>query len=511
MGLRSSRRPLPLPGGRPVTAPPARTPRPRPAPPVPDRQPRPGPPRRRRWGLRLATTLAVLVLTTAGAGHAMLTGLEAGIERVDVFGGLPDRPRDGDGMNILVVGVDGRDRITERQRTRYRLGGAPCHCTDTLMLVHLSADRDRASVVSLPRDSYARIPAHTDPVTGRHRPAHPQKINAAYAEGGPRLTVRTVEQLTGVHIDHYLEVDFTSFMKTVDLVGGVRICTPRPLRDSHTGLDLPAGSHDLSGGQALQYVRSRHVDGDSDLGRMSRQQQFLAALLRRVTDSGVLLNPVKLNRVASGLLDSVRADHGFGGDELVALGRAMRGLDPASSEFVSVPLDDLGHQVPGVGSTVTWDRAKAERLFRAIREDRPLAAHTGRRSPAPALVEVAPARIRVQVLNGTSAKGLGRRVDRELRAAGFATTGTPANAAVRDAGRTVIEYDPGWDRSARSLRAALPGSRLRPVAGRGPVMRVTVGAEHRTVRRVRVDSPRARADGSRGAVTGDQVDCPRER
>ncbi|MFH8370892.1 LCP family protein [Streptomyces sp. NPDC018031] len=473
-------------------------------PPHPD----PAPRRRRRWGLRLTTAAAVVVLATAGVGHAMLTGLESSIERVDAFSGLNDRPRSSDGMNILVVGTDGRDKITEEEKTRYRLGGAPCHCTDTIMLVHLSADRDRASVISLPRDSYADIPAHTDPLTGTHRPAHPQKLNAAYAEGGPSLTVRTVEHLTGVHVDHYLEVDFTSFMKTVDVVGGVRICTPRPLRDTHTGLDLAAGSHDLSGGEALRYVRSRHVDGDSDLGRMSRQQQFLAALLRKATDSGVLLNPVRFSRVASGLLGSVRADHGFGSAELVALGRAMRGLDPASSEFTSVPLGDLSHQVPGVGSTVTWDPAKARRLFESVRLDRPLAPHAERRTAPPALVEVAPARIRVQVLNGTPAEGLGARVDRELRAAGFATTRAPANAAVRDAQHTVIEYDPGWDRSARSLRAALPGARLEAVPGRGPVMRVTVGAGHREVRPVRVDTPLARADGSQGAVTGDQVDCP---
>ncbi|MFC0601421.1 LCP family protein [Streptomyces palmae] len=486
---------------------------------APDRPSRPEhrrparPKRRARWGLRLASVAAGLVLAAAGVGHAVLTGLESHIKRVNAFDGLSDRPRGSDGTNILVVGTDGRDRITEGQRRRYRLGGAPCRCTDTIMLVHLSGDRDRASVVSLPRDTYAEIPAYTDRATGKRHPAHPRKINAAYAEGGPSLTVRTVEHMTGVHIDHYLEVDFASFMKTVDAVGGVRVCTARPLRDSHSGLDLAPGSHTLHGGQALQYVRSRHLDAAADLGRMSRQQRFLAALLRKATDSGLLLNPVRFTQVASGLLDSVRADRGFGTDELMTLGRALRHLTPASSEFASVPVSEPSHPVPGVGSTVRWDRARAARLFQAIRQDRPLAEHAPRPHhprprPRPAAVEVPPGRIRVQVFNGAGTRGLGHRVDQALRRAGFATTGAPADAARQGVAHTVISYDPGWDRSARSLRAALPGALLTPAPRQGPVLRVTVGTDYRGVRPVRTDplDQRPAATGY-GALTGDQVDC----
>lgn len=254
----------------------------------------------------------MLVLAASGVGHAVVTGVESGIGRVDAFKGMSDRPGGGDGLNFLVVGTDGRDKLTPAEKQKYHLGGAPCHCTDTLMLVHLSADRDRASVVSLPRDSYAEVPAHTDAVTGGQRAKHAIKLNAAYAEGGPSLTVRTVEHMTGVHIDHYLEVDFTSFMRSVDAVGGVEICTVRPLRDSYTGLDLPVGKSRLNGGQALQYVRSRHIDGSADLGRMQRQQRFLAALIHKITSSGVLMNPIRFRDVADTMLKSVRADSGFG-------------------------------------------------------------------------------------------------------------------------------------------------------------------------------------------------------
>ncbi|KAF4406501.1 LCP family protein [Streptomyces lycii] len=340
---------------------------------------------RARWGLRLAACTSAILLTAAGAGHAVVGGLEAAIDRIDPFSGLDQRPRQsaGDGQNFLVVGTDGREGITPEQRERYHLGGAPCHCTDTIMLVHLSADRQRASVVSIPRDSYAELPAGGAGNHGRPSAPRPLKINAAYAQGGPGLTVRAVEHMTGVHVDHYLEVDFTSFMNTVDVLGGVDICTPSPLRDSHSGLRLPAGTSRLDGGEALQYVRSRQVDGEGDMGRMERQQRFLAALVDRAGESGVLLNPVKFEKVASTLLGSVRADRGFGSEQMLGLGKAMRGFTPSAAEFTSVPVADPSYQVPGLGSTVKWDRERAGDLFDAIRADRPLPRNHGPRSSAP--------------------------------------------------------------------------------------------------------------------------------
>ncbi|KUL42576.1 LytR family transcriptional regulator [Streptomyces sp. NRRL F-4489] len=469
------------------------------------RRARPRRPQGPRWGLRISTAAAALLLSAGGVGHAMVTGVETGIGRVDAFQGISDRPGGGAGLTFLVVGTDGRDKLTDAEKEKFHLGGAPCHCTDTLMLVHLSADRSRASVVSLPRDSYAEVPAHQD-ADGRRHPRHALKLNAAYAEGGPNLTVRTVEHMTGVHIDHYLEVDFTSFMRTVDAVGGVEICTVRPLRDRYSGLDLPAGTSRLGGGQALQYVRSRHVDASADLGRMQRQQRFLAALVDRITSTGVLVNPVRLKEVADAVLQSVRADAGFGAADLTDLAQAMRGFGPASSEFASVPLRGAAENVPGLGSTVRWDPVEAPKLFRALREDRPFAPRPERAGPSAAVVDVPPGRVQVRVENGTGRPGLAARVTRELHAAGFATTGAPGDAASGPVARTVISYDPRWDRSARSLAAALPGAELRPAAGQGPVMRVTAGADFRAVRPVRAEEPTP-APGTLAAITGDQAVC----
>ncbi|WP_449657749.1 LCP family protein [Streptomyces echinatus] len=463
------------------------------------------PPRRPRWAMRAVTTLSVVVLASAGIGHAVVSSLDAGIARIDAFKDMKNRPQAGHGMNVLLVGTDGRDKVSEQDRRTFRLGGQPCHCTDTMMIVHISEDRERATVVSLPRDSYAEMPSHIDQNSGQRHGPHPVKLNAAYAEGGPQLTIRTVENMTHVKIDHYLEVDFTSFMKTVDVLGGVKVCTPTPLKDRYTGLDLAAGTHTLQGGQALQYVRARHVDGASDLGRMKRQQGFLAALIEKATSSGVLLNPMRFRDVTRAVLGSVRADAGFGTDELLDLGRAMRSFSPSASEFTTVPIGQLNYQVKGIGSTLRWDQAKADRLFGALRDDKPLTADRPRRGrgPAPVPVEVAPDGIRVQVANGTGTVGLAKRVDAALAATGFATTHQPVTAPAH-VPHTVIAYDPRWDRSARSLAAALPGSELHPAPGQGPLLKVTAGADFRNVRKVRFDDP---AQPQQSVVRGNEVTC----
>ncbi|MEU6366046.1 LCP family protein [Streptomyces sp. NPDC046931] len=470
------------------------------------------PARRRKtgWTTRVVTTLSVVVLASAGIGHTVITSLDEGIGRVDPFGDMKDRPAAGHGMNVLLVGTDGRDKITEKERRRFRLGGAPCHCTDTIMIVHLSADRERATVVSLPRDSYTEVPTHTGHRSGKRHDTHPIRLNAAYAEGGPNLTVRTIERMTHLKVDHYLEVDFISFMKTVDLLGGVRVCTTQPLKDRYTGLNLSPGTHLLRGGEALQYVRSRHVDGASDLGRMQRQHKFLAALIDRATSSGVLLNPLKLREVTRTGLGSVRADPGFGTDQLLDLGRAMRDFSPRSSEFTTVPIGEMTYQVKGLGSTVKWDEAKARALFAALRDDKPLAPpRPKRKAPAAVQVDVDPGQIRVQVENGTATKGLGKRVDDGLAATGFRTTRQPVDAAAgKAARRTVVVYDSRWDRSAKALAAALPGSELRATPGQGPTLKVIAGADFKEVHRVRKAPPPATPGPEPTVVTGDEVVCP---
>ncbi|WP_051741029.1 LCP family protein, partial [Kitasatospora sp. MBT66] len=333
--------------------------------------------RRRFWPRRLAAGIAFSVLVTSCGGWAVLHGIGS-IDRVDAFSNDRARPADDGSTTFLVVGTDERDGIPEKTlKTVLHAGGESCHCTDTMMIVQLSGDGSRAGVISIPRDSYVDIPAHRDPATRRTVPAAKGKINAAFGMGGPQLTVATVEQNTGLRIDHYLQVDFAGFVSAVDAVGGVRVCTAKPLKDEYSGLDLPAGTSTLDGAGALKYVRARHVDGSSDLGRMRRQQKLVAQLLHQLTSGGVLLSPVRLARATDSLLASVKADKGLSADDLITLATRMKELTAGRADFVTVPLASVDHPVAGWGSTVLWDKERARALFDAVREGRPLVAEDG--------------------------------------------------------------------------------------------------------------------------------------
>ncbi|MEV8565961.1 LCP family protein [Streptomyces sp. NPDC051322] len=281
------------------------------------------------------------------------------------------------GMNVLLVGLDARDGVTAQQKAAFHLGGAACHCTDTMMLVHVAENRRRVSVVSLPRDSLTRIPAYTDKKGKAHR-SRTAKLNAAYAEGGAALTMRTVEQMTGLHIDRFLPVDFARFMKAVDGLGGLDVCTDRPLKDSATGLDLPAGTTRLSGGRALQYARSRHVDNQADFGRIQRQQKFVVSFVKEIADDGTLRSPARMAILASVLLPETTAvptERAFTVKDMVLLARDLRNIGLDSLEFSTVPVKGFV-TVKGVGSTVAWDAAKSAAVFRAVRADQSLTTAT---------------------------------------------------------------------------------------------------------------------------------------
>ncbi|MEZ0093462.1 LCP family protein [Streptacidiphilus sp. EB129] len=478
-----------------------------------------------RRGVWVAGLLSGAVLATSGVGWTVALGLGDSISRVNVFGGLRNRPAGDGALNFLLVGTDERAGVPPDVLRALHAGGEACHCTDAMMLVHLSASGGQASVVSIPRDSYVDIPAHQDLGTGRQMPESMGKINAAYGMGGPPLTVQTVEQATGLHIDHYLQLNFLSFVSTVDALGGVPVCTDRPLHDPKSGLDLPAGTTRLDGAQALTYVRARYVDPSADLGRMRRQQKFVAQIIAQATSSGTLLNPLRLQGVMTAVLRSVKADESLSTQDLLTLAGRLKDLRPSSASFTTIPPATLNHPVPGWGETVLWDRPRAEALFAALRADTPLtpSAPPASPSPAPAAtgaagaaratgaaaaaepeVSVPPDWVRVQVLNGAGVPGLGAAAEHELRTAGFATTGLPANApgGTGNAQHTVIRYDPRWDESVKTLAAALPGAQLQAVPGLGRTLQVVLGKDYTGVRRVATAPTTAPTTaGSTGATT----------
>ena len=456
-------------------------------------------PARRRSARRLlawvAGSTAALVLLVSGAGWGVLHYGEARIDRVDVFGGLAERPErtTDDAVNYLLVGSDTREGISATDLKKFKAGStrsAEGRRSDTMILVHVSKKRDKAVLVSLPRDSYVELPEHTGP-DGRTVPASMNKLNASYSLGGPQLTVATIEQATGVPIDHYIEINFAGFVSMVDALGGVEVCSPRAVSDEKSGLELPAGTTRVDGVQGLAYVRARYFDNRGDLGRIERQQKFLGAMVNQATSAGVLLNPVKLTRFLNAGLDSVQTDPGLERGDIVDLATKLRGLSADKVSFVTVPVADADYRPGVIGSTVLWDEEPAQALFRAIRDDRAVEepekpASPSARAAATPTVEVAPAQVRVKVLNGAGVPGLGTRAAKELREADFAVSGSAANADTSGASQTVIRYDPRWSRSVKTLQAALPSATLEEVPGLGGTFRVVVGSAWSGVRKVEV-------------------------
>ncbi|MFD3700429.1 LCP family protein [Streptomyces sp. NPDC058646] len=440
--------------------------------------------------MRRLTVALTLLATLAGGSYAGSRALSA--ER--------DTPGAGRGTNILVVGIDSRAGLSAAEKRRLHVGGEGCNCTDVMMLVHLSENGRRASIVSIPRDSYVQ---YADPAAppgappAAPLPARFGKINGAFKAGSGPLSVRTVEKATGLHIHHYLETDFTGFEQTVNNLGGATVCTDKPLKDDGSGLDITAGVHHTDGNGALRYARARHINRPGDLGRVRRQQRLVNDLLARLTAEGALSGPVSTAKTARTLLKSVRTDAHTGLDDLIRIGRALGRLRPERTEFATVPIRLFDHRVPGVGSTLVWDEARSAALWEALAADRPVTGDT-RIQPVPETpAAVDPAKIKVRVDDATLAAALGRN--------GFAVTDTsPSAPPVRPAGPPVISYAPGREEEAATLAAALPGARLQEVPHHDTALDVAVGTQPVPVKTVTFD--RNTAEGA--PVTADTLRCP---
>jgi LCP family protein required for cell wall assembly len=274
--------------------------------------------------------------------------------------------------NILLIGSD------DRSGANGAYGGQPgTQRSDTTILLHLSADRQHATAVSVPRDVMVSVPACERP-DGTHSKPGLMQFNWAFETGGPACSIRTVEQLSGIRIDHYLILDFNGFKTMVDAIGGVEVCVPQPIHDKDAKLDLPAGRHTLHGEQALGYVRARESLGDgSDTQRMGRQQQFLAALIRKVESQGVLLNPTRLWPVLDAATSSIQADGGLSSlGALYDLTQDLRGIPSANVVFLTAPRRPYRYD----SDRDEFVQPQTTQLFTALRDDRPVTV----RPPGPA-------------------------------------------------------------------------------------------------------------------------------
>lgn len=416
----------------------------------------------------VGAVLSAVLLGTSGWGWYLGRVAEASVNRTDAIPttGNDETVHTGAATNLLLVGNDSRDDLSRAQQAQLHAGadGGGIN-TDTMILVHIPADGSRASFVSFPRDSYVKIPGHGW-----------DKLNAAYAYGymstrsdqpqsvrqaaGARLLVQTVSQLTGLQIDHYAEVDLLGFFNLSTVVGGVQVNLCRPVRDSYSGANFPAGLQTISGVDALKFVRQRHGLPRGDFDRIIRQQVFIAGVLRKMLSENVLLNPGKQHDLVQAAAKSLTIDQSL---DLMSLAQQMQSVTAGKIQFQTIPYVGDDHDSQGRYILRLKDIDTLHRFFAQLSADpAPSAASpaTSPAAPAPqAPATVAPGQVKVTVLNGSGASGLAAKAAAELRAQGFVIGGT-GNADSMKYTQTQIRYAAGDDALAHTLAAQVPGATL---------------------------------------------------
>ena len=433
---------------------------------------------RRKRLVRIALfTVSGMILVTAGAGAWLYEHLNGNIksvaiddgaggkEKADAFGRTP--------INVLVIGSDGRNNAAD-----CKLGGG-CgsasstvgHNADVEMVVHVSADRSNATVMSIPRDTMTNVPACQDPDSSQATPGYYGQINSAL-QYGPACQVKTVHQLTGIPIDHFVMLDFSGVVKMSDAVGGVSVCVSDNVYDTYSHLKLSKGTHTLKGDAALEFVRSRHGFGDgSDLGRTVSQHLFLSAMIRKFKSAGTLANPAKVLSLADAATKALTVDDGLGSvSRLVDLATDLNKVPSKHMTFTTMQTGadptNANRVVPAAG---------ARSLFAAIINDQSLSGDGKKKASASpsasAAVTVPASDVTVRVENGTTTSGRASVIADALIAKGFGS-GTSTGNAPEQSSKTTITYGPGEKPEAQTLASALglPTSHLTQGGAAGVVL-----------------------------------------
>lgn len=413
--------------------------------------------------------LAVAVVLT-GSAYAYLRMQLGKIDRVDVPGLFGDES--GNVMNVLLVGSDSRANVSGDLATVTGATeeGSRDGLSDTMMVLHIDPQQQKAAILSIPRDLYV-------PIAGTGSRA---KINTAFAIGGAATLVQTIQESLGIQINHYVEVDFQGFEQLVNTVGGVKVYLDAPAKDEYSGLDLPeAGCVQLDGYQALAYVRSRfyqyyeagswHYDPTSDFGRIQRQQDFIRRAIRKAVSTG-LTNPFQLNRLVNIGVDNVRLDSAMSTKDIVTVARRFKSLDADSVDMQTLPT--TGASFAAAGDVQLLNEAEARPLIDRINGKAPL-------EPS----AISPAEVQVRVLNGNGLDGAAGKAAFSLQNAGFATAGT-GEADSFEYTKSVIRYGPGKLPKAELLRSYLSaGATLQEDSTLGTVdLALVVGADYTGVR-----------------------------
>ena len=320
----------------------------------------------------VAISVAVVLVAVLTGGFFVYRHLNNNITGIDITSALgTDRPSAvakkpgvaNKPLNILLLGSDTREGQTGH------IGGDTPGLSDTTILLHISGDRKLAYGVSLPRDAMVERPACERKDGQGTAPAELSMFNAAYAVGGPACTIKTVEELTNVRVDHFVVIDFNGFRKMVDALGGVEVCVPKEVNDTTGHITLPAGTYNVKGQRALDYVRVRHdISNNGDIGRMKRQQTFLASMANKAVSAGTLVNPVRLVRFLDAATKSLTTDTGLSSlNKLGGLAKSLKGVGLDQIQFLTVPFETYEPDP----NRLQWAPA-ADRLWYRIRHDMPI-------------------------------------------------------------------------------------------------------------------------------------------
>jgi LCP family protein required for cell wall assembly len=421
-------------------------------------------------GILLTLTVTFISLTA----YAAYRNVYDSIHHVTVTSGeLGKRPPKLDGStNILIIGSD------SRAGTGGKYGrGIQGSRSDTSMLLHIPPNHNGALVVSMPRDTM--VPIYQCDADGAGHPgqqAQPlgnvEQLNSTYSYGGAACLWKTLEQVTRIHIDHFVEVNFLSFKKIVRDLHGVPVCVPYAIDDPASGLHLTAGRHIVDGSQGLAFVRERHIGEGSDLQRINRQQLFLAALAQKIKQSSSLSNPTQLYGLVHDIASSLTTDADL--TQLLAIADSLKGISTSSLQFITAPV------APYPGNPDNWVelwQPYANELFRSIARDNHLqrAARKDARSTTQPVATVSVKKVHVNVLNATNTPGLAATTASQLTTKGFRVAGT-GNASTSKT--TYIEYKSAkLLPQADTLQEEIPGSQLKLVSSaKGSALNLVLGS-----------------------------------
>jgi LCP family protein required for cell wall assembly len=353
----------------------------------------------------------------------------------DAFSNINQRPVDKDiinprppetgALNVLLVGSDtragkGNAKYGQADARKADAGGKR---TDTIILMHISPNRDQARLISFPRDSMVQIPKCKNETTKQEMPPRRDMINSAYSSGGVACTMSTLETLTGIRVDHFVEVDFSGFKNIVDALDGIEICLANGVDDKNSHLKLPPGKSLLNGEQALGYVRLRHYGDGSDIQRIKRQQIFLSKVVQKATSSQLLTDVGKLRDFIKATAKSVTMDPDLANDttQLIEIATSAQKMTAGGVKFTTIPWQPD----PADKNRVVWRQPDANELFNAIKSDVDLPEPAASASTAASTpkINVKPEQVQVQVLNGTTTTGKAKEVADLLSKEGFKVTG----------------------------------------------------------------------------------------